>query len=132
MTSALASWQPLGKAVARLVDTASGAITVAGRDLTTLHGREPRAARAEIGFVFQNPGDSLNPRARVGAVIAEPLQVHSDLDTSQRRERAAELLARVKLPADAIDRYPHQLSGGQRQRVSIARVRASASARHRR
>jgi peptide/nickel transport system ATP-binding protein len=112
----------LGKAIARLVDTASGTITVGGRDLAALHGRQLRAARAEIGFIFQNPGDSLNPRARVGAVIAEPLQIHSDLDASQRRERAAELLSRVKLPADAIDRYPHQLSGGQRQRVSIARA----------
>ncbi len=112
----------LGKAIARLVDVASGAITVGGRDLAALRGRELRRARAEIGFVFQNPGDSLNPRARVGAIIAEPLQVHGDLGASQRRARAAELLERVKLPADAIDRYPHQLSGGQRQRVSIARA----------
>ena len=112
----------LGKAIARLVDPASGTITVAGRDLARLRGRELRTARSEIGFVFQNPGDSLNPRARVGAIIAEPLQIHGDLGAAARRERAAELLARVKLPADAIDRYPHQLSGGQRQRVSIARA----------
>ncbi len=112
----------LGKAIARLIGTASGTVTVGDRDLAALHGRELRAARAEIGFVFQNPGDSLNPRARVGVVIAEPLQVHTDLDALQRRKRAAELLAAVKLPANAIDRYPHQLSGGQRQRVSIARA----------
>jgi ABC-type glutathione transport system ATPase component len=112
----------LGKAIARLVDPASGTITVGGRDLATLRGRELRRARADIGFVFQNPGDSLNPRARVGAIIAEPLQIHGDLSASQRREHAAELLARVRLPADTIDRYPHQLSGGQRQRVSIARA----------
>jgi peptide/nickel transport system ATP-binding protein len=112
----------LGKAIARLVDTAAGAITVGGSDLAALRGRELRRARADIGFVFQNPGDSLNPRARVGAIIAEPLQIHADLAAADRRLRAAELLARVKLPADAIDRYPHQLSGGQRQRVSIARA----------
>lgn len=111
----------LGKAMARLVDVASGSITVAGREIATLRGRELRTARSEIGFVFQNPGDSLNPRERVGAIVAEPLKIHSELDAAARRRRAAELLARVRLPADAIDRYPHQLSGGQRQRVSIAR-----------
>ena len=112
----------LGKAIARLVDTAAGTIMVGGTDLAALHGRALRKARADIGFVFQNPGDSLNPRARVGAIVAEPLQIHGDAGPVQRRERAADLLARVKLPADAIDRYPHQLSGGQRQRVSIARA----------
>ncbi|MGH2908086.1 MAG: dipeptide ABC transporter ATP-binding protein [Solirubrobacteraceae bacterium] len=112
----------LGKAIARLLDTADGTITVGGGDIAALRGRALRRARADIGFVFQNPGDSLNPRARVGAIIAEPLQIHSDLGAAARRERAAELLDRVKLPADAIDRFPHQLSGGQRQRVSIARA----------
>jgi peptide/nickel transport system ATP-binding protein len=112
----------LGKAIARLVDTAAGTITVGGSDLAALRGTALRKARADIGFVFQNPGDSLNPRARVGAIISEPMQIHTDVGAAQRRERAAELLARVKLPADAIDRYPHQLSGGQRQRVSIARA----------
>ena len=102
----------LGKAIARLVGVASGTISVGDHDLAALRGRALRAARAEIGFVFQNPGDSLNPRARVGAIIAEPLQLHTHLDASQRRQRAAELLGRVKLPADAIDRYPHQLSVG--------------------
>jgi len=112
----------LGKAIARLVDTAAGTITVGGSNLAALHGAALRRARADIGFVFQNPGDSLNPRARVGAIIAEPMQIHRDVGAAERRARAAELLARVKLPADAIDRYPHQLSGGQRQRVSIARA----------
>jgi peptide/nickel transport system ATP-binding protein len=114
----------IGLAIARLVPIAAGSITVAGRDIAAIRGRELRAARAEIGFVFQNPGDSLNPRGRVGAIIAEPLQLHADLDADARRRRAAELLARVELPPDAIGRYPHQLSGGQRQRVSIARALA--------
>ena len=112
----------LGKAIARLVPVAAGTVTVAGRDLGALRGRALRAARAEIGFVFQNPSDSLNPRARVGAIVAEPLELHGRLDRAGRRRQVAELLARVELPADTIDRYPHQLSGGQRQRVSIARA----------
>jgi peptide/nickel transport system ATP-binding protein len=112
----------LGKAIARLVPSESGRITVAGRDLAALTRRELRAAQAMIGFVFQNPADSLNPRARVGAIVAEPLRVHTALGTAERGRRVAELLGRVELPADAVDRFPHELSGGQRQRVAIARA----------
>ena len=112
----------LGKAIARLVPAASGSITVAGRDLGALRSRDLRAARAEIGFVFQNPTDSLNPRARVGAIVAEPLKLHTNLRSAERQQRVAELLDRVDLPPDTADRFPHQLSGGQRQRVAIARA----------
>lgn len=112
----------LGKAVARLVAPEAGSILVAGSDMASLRARELRAARARIGFVFQNPAESLNPRARVGAVVAEPLTLHTRLGQAERRARVADLLARVKLPADAIDRHPHELSGGERQRVAIARA----------
>jgi len=112
----------LGKAIARLVPTTSGSITVAGRDIGALRSRDLRAARAEIGFVFQNPTDSLNPRARVGAIVAEPLNLHTNLQSAERQQRVAELLDRVDLPADTASRFPHQLSGGQRQRVAIARA----------
>jgi len=112
----------LGKAIARLVPAASGSITVAGRDLGALRSRDLRAARAEIGFVFQNPTDSLNPRARVGAIVAEPLKLHTELPSAERQQRVTELLDRVDLPADTASRFPHQLSGGQRQRVAIARA----------
>ncbi|HXB46720.1 MAG TPA: ABC transporter ATP-binding protein [Streptosporangiaceae bacterium] len=112
----------LGKAIARLVPATSGSITVAGRDLGALRSRDLRAARAEIGFVFQNPSDSLNPRARVGAIVAEPLKLHTTLRNAERQQRVIELLDRVDLPADTASRFPHQLSGGQRQRVAIARA----------
>jgi peptide/nickel transport system ATP-binding protein len=112
----------LGRAIAGLVPAESGSITVAGRDLGTLTSRELRAARAMIGFVFQNPADSLNPRARVSAIVAEPLRVHTALGPAERERRVAELLGRVELPADAVGRFPHELSGGQRQRVAIARA----------
>jgi peptide/nickel transport system ATP-binding protein len=112
----------LGKAIARLVPASSGSITLAGRDLGGLGARELRAARARIGFVFQNPSDSLNPRARVGAIIAEPLRLHTALPRAEREERVAALLDRVSLPPDAASRYPHELSGGQRQRVALARA----------
>jgi peptide/nickel transport system ATP-binding protein len=112
----------IGKAIARLIPAASGSITVAGRDLAALRGRTLRAAQGEIGFVFQNPGDSLNPRARIGDIVAEPLRVHAGLGRAERDKRVAELLGRVDLPADAVSRFPHELSGGQRQRVAIARA----------
>ena len=112
----------IGKAIARLIPAASGTITMAGRDLAALRGRRLRAARGEIGFVFQNPGDSLNPRARVGDIVAEPLLVHAGLGRAEREKRVADLLGRVDLPADAVSRFPHELSGGQRQRVAIARA----------
>jgi peptide/nickel transport system ATP-binding protein len=112
----------LGKVIARLVPATSGSITVAGRDLSALRSRDLRAARAEIGFVFQNPSDSLNPRARVGAIVAEPLKLHTTLRNAERQQRVIELLDRVDLPADTASRFPHQLSGGQRQRVAIARA----------
>jgi peptide/nickel transport system ATP-binding protein len=112
----------LGKAIARLVPAASGSITVAGRDIAALSSRELRAALGAIGFVFQNPADSLNPRARVGAIVAEPLRVHTALGREERERRVAGLLGRVDLPADAAARFPHELSGGQRQRVAIARA----------
>jgi peptide/nickel transport system ATP-binding protein len=112
----------LGKAIARLVRAESGSITLTGRDLGALGGRALRSAQAEIGFVFQNPADSLNPRARVGAIVAEPLRVHTALGRAEREQRAAQLLGRVDLPPDTISRFPHELSGGQRQRVAIARA----------
>ncbi len=112
----------LGKAIARLVPASSGSITVAGRDLARLGARELRAVRARIGFVFQNPSDSLNPRARAGAIIAEPLRLHTALPRAEREERVAALLDRVRLPPDTASRYPHELSGGQRQRVALARA----------
>lgn len=112
----------LGKAVARLVPTHHGSIVVDGAEISGLRAGALRHARSRIGFVFQNPAESLNPRARVGDIIAEPLTVHTRLDRTARRVRVADLLRRVSLPADAIDRHPHQLSGGERQRVAIARA----------
>lgn len=75
-----------------------------------------------VQIVFQDPGASFNPRMAVGAIIAEPLWNRKDIDKTEALRRAAALLSRVGLPADAINRKPHQLSGGQRQRVAIARA----------
>ena len=79
-------------------------------------------ARSRIGYIFQDPASSLNPRATVGQSIAEPLRLHAEISGAQRRERVRELLAAVQLETGFADRFQHELSGGQRQRVAIARA----------
>lgn len=82
-------------------------------------GHDPRSG-ADIGFVFQDPGASLDPVMRVGAQVAEVAAVHLGLDRAAARSAAGELFARVGLAPSMLDAYPHQLSGGQKQRVAIA------------
>ena len=79
-----------------------------------------RLRGAAMGMVFQNPAASLNPLLRVREQIELPLKLHYDLPAQDRAERVANMAAKVGLPADVLDRFPHQLSGGQQQRVSIA------------
>ena len=88
-------------------------------------GRANRLARARaVQMVFQDPSGSLNPRLKVGRIIAEPLLVHRLGTTAQRRTRVEEIAAQVGLTPHHLERFPHELSGGQRQRVSIARALA--------
>lgn len=88
-------------------------------------GRADRLARARaVQMVFQDPSGSLNPRLKVGRIIAEPLLVHRIGSTVERRARVEEIAAQVGLTSHHLDRFPHELSGGQRQRVSIARALA--------
>lgn len=112
----------LGRAFAGLLPLRSGSISIDGTDLAGMSGGELRRLRRSIGYVFQNPASSLNPRSLVGDAIAEPLTLHTRTSGDDRRSRAAELLDAVQLPAATIDRFPHELSGGQRQRVAIARA----------
>lgn len=107
-----------------LVRPTAGRIEFRGRDLGTLSGRERRKLAPQLQIVFQDPYGSLNPRMRVGEVVAEPLVVHRAVPRAQLRERVAELLTSVGLDPDYADRFPRQLSGGQAQRVSIARALA--------
>ncbi|WP_066383800.1 ABC transporter ATP-binding protein [Anabaena sp. CA = ATCC 33047] len=112
----------LGRTLLRLLDPISGQIIFDGQDITHLKGEPLQKLRREMQIVFQNPFSALDPRIKVGDAIMEPLLIHSVGKTKkQRLARVAELLERVGLSADAINRYPHQFSGGQRQRICIAR-----------
>jgi len=102
----------------------AGSIRFQGRDLSTLDHDGRRAYRRAVQAVFQDPYASLDPRMRVGAIVAEPLVINADLDGAGRRRRVAELLDLVGLPARAASLYPHEFSGGQRQRIAIARALA--------
>ncbi|HEY2557020.1 MAG TPA: ATP-binding cassette domain-containing protein, partial [Diaminobutyricibacter sp.] len=112
----------IGRALAGLVPLSSGSATVDGVELANASRRALRVARSRIGYIFQDPASSLNPRATVGQSIAEPLRLHAEISGAQRRERVRELLAAVQLETGFADRFQHELSGGQRQRVAIARA----------
>ncbi|MFJ1302533.1 ABC transporter ATP-binding protein [Pseudomonadota bacterium AL_CKDN230030165-1A_HGKHYDSX7] len=101
-----------------------GEIEFDGQPVERMQGRSGRALRRRLQMIFQDPFASLNPRWRVGRIIAEPMLTHTDMSAAERQIRVAELLTQVGLdPADQ-SRYPHQFSGGQRQRISIARALA--------
>ncbi len=109
-----------GRLVLRLIEPTAGYIRFEGRDLLALSPRELWAARQRLQIVFQDPFGSLNPRMRVGSIIAEPLAIYGQTDVAGRRRRVAELLEVVGLDPGFAERFPHELSGGQRQRIGIA------------
>lgn len=114
-----------GRAIARLVPITAGSVHYGGRDLATLARSEFFAYRKKIQVIFQDPFGSLNPRMTIYSIIAEPLDIHFKSWTKvQKQSRVADLLEKVGLSADFMQRYPHQFSGGQRQRIGIARALA--------
>jgi oligopeptide/dipeptide ABC transporter ATP-binding protein len=100
----------------------AGAIRFDGRNVGELSGADLMRYRREVQVVFQDPYSSLSPRMRVGEIIAEPLQIHTDMSRQQQRERVAEVLDLVGLRPEVARLFPHEFSGGQRQRVAIARA----------
>jgi oligopeptide/dipeptide ABC transporter ATP-binding protein len=116
----------LGRALLALVRPVSGQVVFDGQDIRKLSASELRDWRRRAQMIFQDPQSSLNPRMRVGDIIAEPLKAHDVGSRGDRQRRVQELLALVGMPADAVQRYPHAFSGGQRQRIGIARALALA------
>ena len=115
----------VARLILRLVDPTGGHVRFGDVNLTALAGEPLRRQRRDLQMVFQDPTASLNPRLSVRRAVEEPLRRHSTLRAAERRERAAQVLDRVGLGRDLLDRYPHELSGGQRQRVNIARAIAT-------
>jgi peptide/nickel transport system ATP-binding protein/oligopeptide transport system ATP-binding protein len=114
-----------GRAIALLVPITEGSVHYEERDLATLSRRDFFAYRKKIQVIFQDPFGSLNPRMTIYSIIAEPLDIHfKDWSKSQKQARVADLLEKVGLTAEFMQRYPHQFSGGQRQRIGIARALA--------
>ncbi len=115
----------VGRTLLKLTPATSGEVIYEGRDILPMTEGEFRPLRKDLQMIFQDPFGSLNPRMTVHAILSEPLEIHFPAMTkADRRERVAELLALVGLPADAMGRYPHEFSGGQRQRIGIARALA--------
>ncbi|VVM07481.1 ATP-binding cassette domain-containing protein [Methylacidimicrobium tartarophylax] len=115
----------IGKAIVRLISPHSGEIRYRQERIDTLSGARLRPYRKRVQMIFQDPHNSLNPRLTIARIVGEPLEIHFPaLRAQERRDRAAQLLARVGLPADSLDRFPHEFSGGQRQRIGIARALA--------
>ena len=113
----------LGRAVLQLEKPTSGSIQLHGQELTGLSPRELRPLRPKMQIAFQDPQSSLNPRLLIETTLTEPLKAHGmGADHEERIERAAQILADMQLPRDALWRYPHEFSGGQRQRIGLARA----------
>jgi peptide/nickel transport system ATP-binding protein len=115
----------LGKALLRIVEPTGGRVMVDGTDLAPLSRRDLKPYRSKLQIVFQDPFGSLNPRMMVGEILSEGMDVHGiGHNRQERTDRAADLLSRVGLAPDMVNRYPHEFSGGQRQRIGIARALA--------
>ncbi len=115
----------VGKAILRLVEPTDGEVFLDGARIDNIPLSQLRPLRRRVQVVFQDPFSSLNPRMRVRDVIAEPIRNFGMAQTSSELDdRVAKLMDTVRLPRDAMRRFPHEFSGGQRQRIGIARALA--------
>lgn len=115
----------LGRTMLRLIEPTRGRIVLRGQDITSLAPRELRRLRRHMQIVFQDPFSSLDPRMTIREILAEPLRIHRLCDNRENEAaKIRNLLERVGLKLDTLDRYPHEFSGGQRQRIGVARALA--------
>ncbi len=116
----------LSRSILRAITPTSGKalLNVDGKsfDLASMPGRDIKPLRRRMQMIFQDPFSSLNPRMTVGEIVGEPLKIHGLAGTKERKYMVADMLRKVGLNPDQINRYPHAFSGGQRQRIGIARA----------
>jgi oligopeptide transport system ATP-binding protein len=116
----------VGRAILQVYRPTAGRVLFDGVDLTALRGEALRRRRRDFQMIFQDPYASLDPRAKVADIVAEPLEVHGLASGRAKQERVAELLGQVGLNPAFAARYPHEFSGGQRQRIGVARALAAS------
>ena len=114
----------MARCIMKLLEPTGGKLTFRGQEITKLSRAEMRPFRREMMMIFQDPYASLNPRKRVGFIVAEALQVHKLGTDSEIKRRVQELLEVVGLNPEHYNRFPHEFSGGQRQRIGVARALA--------
>ncbi|MEE9191482.1 MAG: dipeptide/oligopeptide/nickel ABC transporter ATP-binding protein, partial [Candidatus Aerophobetes bacterium] len=115
-----------GKVILRILDASGGSIYFDGHDITHLRRKEMMKFRRRMMIIYQDPFGSLDPRMAVGAAIAEPMEVHNVASKNKKEEKVIEIMRKVGLTPDQMNRYPHEFSGGQRQRIGIARALAAS------
>lgn len=112
----------LARCVLNLIEPSAGVVSLDGVSLENTSKSAWRKLRRRLQIIFQDPFSSLNPKIKVGKILAEPLKVHQGRSYRDVRPKLAKLLQQVGLPETALDKYPHEFSGGQRQRIAIARA----------
>ncbi|CRK81657.1 ABC transporter ATP-binding protein [Neobacillus massiliamazoniensis] len=112
----------LGRTLNRLYDPTSGEIFFDGKDIAKLNNKELQPYRKRMQMIFQDPYSSLNPYMNVEEIIDEPLEIHTSLSKVERKEVAMDILEKVGLKKEDMEKFPHEFSGGQRQRIGIARA----------
>ena len=115
----------IGRAITGLAQATSGGVIFRGKDITSLPEKHFRGLRKDLQIVFQDPWGALNPRLRVKTIVEEPLRLHTDMNSAERKRRVSELAQLVRLNTGLLSRFPNELSGGQLQRVCIARALAT-------
>jgi peptide/nickel transport system ATP-binding protein len=115
----------VGKAILRLFDITAGQVVLDGQRIDDMSPSTLRPMRRRLGVVFQDPFSSLNPRMRVGDILAEPIRNFGlAKNRADLNKKLGDLMEVVRLPRDSVNRWPHEFSGGQRQRIGIARALA--------
>lgn len=112
----------VARLILRLLTLSGGKIFFKDKDISNISGDQLKQFRRSVQIIFQDPFASLNPRMRIGDTVSEPFKIHQIAPKSEIKDRVVQLLQKVGLTSDALNRYPHEFSGGQRQRICIARA----------